>query len=125
MVNTKPARAWRHAALVLTLCIAAPQMLAQAAPTEPATGTETKKSEDIVMLEKFVAEDKAFDLNSVLPTTLVESVFGFAKPLVETPRSATLLSSELVDKVGLRNIEDIARVVPSSYSSFRWGVQGG
>src|SRR2546421_665700 len=125
MVNTKPARARLHAALILTLCIAAPKGFAQAAPTEPPTGTEAKKSEDIIMLERFVPEAKGFNPNTFLPPKPVESVFGFAKPLVETPRAATLLSSELVDKVGLRNIEDIARVVPSSYSSFRWGVQGG
>src|SRR5437763_3077752 len=134
MVKTKPAHAWLHAAYFLTLCLRRPEARAQSAATKPeetnpvASADEpgaTKKPEDIVMLEKFVAEDKSCDLNSVLPTKPVESVFGFAKPLVETPRAATLLSSELVDKVGLRNIEDIARVVPSSYSSFRWGVQGG
>lgn len=123
-----PARAWPLATLfIVTLANPGLALAAEApAPSASATTDETQpKPGEITVLEKFVASERTFDLDNVIPIKPVESVFGFAKPLVETPRSATLLSSELLDKVGLRNIEDVARLVPSTYSTFRWGVQGG
>ncbi|WP_175414865.1 TonB-dependent receptor plug domain-containing protein [Nibricoccus aquaticus] len=64
------------------------------------------------------------DVNLIMPTQPIEGVLGLSKALVDTPRSVTVLSSDLIDSLSIRNSEDIARLVPSTYSNFRYGLQG-
>ncbi|MFZ9746079.1 MAG: TonB-dependent receptor plug domain-containing protein [Opitutaceae bacterium] len=61
----------------------------------------------------------------VLPTQPVESAFGFAKALVDTPRSSSLISVETIDRFSLSAVEDLARVVPGVFTTTRFGIQGG
>jgi len=88
-------------------------------PTEP-----MKKPDDVVILEKFVADEKAFDPTGVMPNKPVNSAFGFDKSLVETPRAITIVSQQQLDLVGIRNAEDVVKVAPGTYSNFRFGLQG-
>ena len=101
------------------LCLAA-CCLTQAATVSaqtPAPEEPTVKLEDV----DSVAEE---DTNLIMPAQPLEGVLGFSKPLVDTPRSVTVLSSDLIDSLSIRNSEDIARLVPSTYSNFRFGLQG-
>jgi len=91
-------------------------LFAQMAPDAP--------KEDIVKIEKLVAEESLEDKALVLPTEPTRSVFGMAQSLAETPRSATVVPSSLLDSLGIRNSEDLIKIAPSSYSNFRFGLQG-
>lgn len=72
-------------------------------------------------LEAYGAEDP----NYILPTQPIESAFGFSKPVLETPRSISVVSSEMIDKMALSAVEDLVRVVPGAYTTTRFGIQGG
>jgi len=52
------------------------------------------------------------------------SVFGFTKPLLETPRSVSHVSSDAIDVFSLSAVEDLLRVVPGVFTTTRFGVQG-
>jgi|GEM_PF-1122783 len=91
-------------------------LFAQTTPAEP--------KEDIVKMEKFVAEEALDDKALVLPVEPTRSVFGLSQSLAETPRSATVVNATLLDNLGIRNTEDLIKISPSTYSNFRFGLQG-
>ncbi len=96
-------------------------LLAQtAAPPADKAGGEA-----IVTLEKFVTTEKNDDPNYLLPAQPVESSFGFAKALMDTPRSSSLISAETIERFSLSAVEDLARVVPGVFTTTRFGIQGG
>lgn len=121
MGTSMPVRARLHAALTATLLAAAasPQLRAQAAPAEPA-----KKPEDVVVLEKFVAQEKPFDPTGLINNRPVGSAFGFEKPVYEVPKAVSLISTQQMESVGIRVSDDLVKVAPSTYSNFRYGLQG-
>ena len=54
-----------------------------------------------------------------------ESSFGFAKSLLETPRSVSFISEEQINLFGISTVEDLTRLVPGTYTTTRYGLQGG
>jgi iron complex outermembrane recepter protein len=60
----------------------------------------------------------------VLPTEAVDSVFGFGKTAVETPRSITSISNEMLDKVIITEIDDLVALTPGSFTQSFFGVAG-
>ena len=52
------------------------------------------------------------------------SSFGFAKPLQETPRAVTFVSEEQLSKFGIQSVQDLTRLVPGTYTTTRYGLQG-
>jgi iron complex outermembrane receptor protein len=89
--------------------------------------TDEKKDKDdehIIVLEKFIADDKAYDPNGLIPKSPTGDVFGLAKPIVETPRSITIVASEMIDKFSINELVDLARFAPSTYTAFSFGIQG-
>lgn len=101
--------------LGIALCCLAQGVALQA--QDPAPEEPTVKLEDV----DTVADE---DTNLIMPSQPLQGVLGLSKSLVETPRAITVLSSDLIDSLSIRNSEDIARLVPSTYSNFRFGLQG-
>ncbi|MDB6168940.1 MAG: hypothetical protein JWM88_1804 [Verrucomicrobia bacterium] len=88
-------------------------------PPEPAKGPEA-----IVLLEKFVTSERNDDPGGVLPAKPVSSVFGTALTVAETPRSVSVVSTEMLNQYGITNVEGLAAVVPNSYTSSAFGIAG-
>ncbi|WP_067734811.1 TonB-dependent siderophore receptor [Novosphingobium naphthalenivorans] len=59
-----------------------------------------------------------------LPVTDVGSVFGFEKTLVETPRSASTISSEQMERFGITDIYDLVAQSPGAFTNSFFGVGG-
>lgn len=59
-----------------------------------------------------------------LPNKDVGSVFGFAKTLVETPRSASTISSEQIERFGVTDIYDLVAQAPGTFTNSFFGVGG-
>ncbi|MDB6095670.1 MAG: putative TonB-dependent receptor [Verrucomicrobia bacterium] len=96
---------------------------------ETAPGTETKPpaspaTEPIVTLEKFVTNEKNEDPGGVMPAKPVSSIFGIALTAAETPRSVSVVSTEMLNQYGITNVEGLAAVVPNSYTSSAFGIAG-
>lgn len=53
-----------------------------------------------------------------------ESAFGFAKPLVATPRSVSVISDTAIDTFGLAAVEDLTLLAPGVFTTTRYGIQG-
>src|SRR3954468_13665332 len=79
-------------------------------------------TESIVLMEKFVASE-GNDPKGVMPPP--NNAFGMDKPVLEIPRSISTVSGEMVEKFNINELVDMARFVPSTYTSFSFGIQGG
>lgn len=62
---------------------------------------------------------------SVLPNDPTDSVFGLSRTPLETPRSLSLLSGAMLETHGVQSVSDLARIAPSTYTTFNFGIQGG
>lgn len=51
--------------------------------------------------------------------------FGLPKRLSETPRSVSVLDRQTIDLLNISAVEDMARIVPGTYTTTRFGIQGG
>lgn len=104
-----------RATLLLALNIAMlPGIFAQEAP-DP-------KKDEVIIMEKFVAQESN-DPNGVMPPP--NSMFGLDKPVVDIPRSISTVSGDMVEKFNINELVDMARFVPSTYTTFSFGIQGG
>lgn len=59
-----------------------------------------------------------------LPIENVGSVFGFDKTLTETPRSASTISSEQMERFGITDIYDLVAQAPGTFTNSFFGVGG-
>jgi iron complex outermembrane receptor protein len=64
------------------------------------------------------------DPRRVLPNEASTSAFGFSRPLLETPRAVSFISAETIQLFGLSAVEDLVRVVPGTFTTTRFGIQG-
>jgi iron complex outermembrane receptor protein len=84
----------------------------QAQDAPPAEASE--QSADIVVTGALEA----------LPLKDVGSIFGFNKTLLETPRSASTISSEQIERFGITNIYDLVAQSPGTFTNSFFGVGG-
>ena len=61
---------------------------------------------------------------AIVPTEPVDAVFGLDKSLFETPRSATSISVETMDRLGMTDIDDLVMLSASSFTQSFFGVSG-
>ncbi|TYC89212.1 TonB-dependent siderophore receptor [Novosphingobium sp. BW1] len=59
-----------------------------------------------------------------LPVADVGSVFGFDKTIVETPRSASTVSAEQMERFGITEIYDLVAQSPGTFTNSFFGVGG-
>ena len=64
------------------------------------------------------------DLGS-LPSKDVKSIFGFDKSILETPRSASSVSEEMMDRFNMYDIDELVALAPGSFTQSFFGVAGG
>ncbi len=90
----------------------------------PASAQTNSSGDDssVVLMDKFVAkgdsDPNGFGLHD-------NNVFGLAKSAVDTPRSLTAISGDMIDKFNISDMTDLERFTPSSFTSFSFGVQSG
>lgn len=101
---------------MLSLVILASPLLAQ-----DSTKPEDKKDEEVTKLEKYVSVE-GDDLNGLIPPP--NNIFGLSKTTLETPRSLSMVTGEMIDKFNIGDLSDLERFSPSSYTAFSFGVQG-
>jgi len=59
-----------------------------------------------------------------LPGAEVESVFGFDKSILETPRSASTISEEMMDRFNMSDIDELIVAAPGTFTQSFFGVAG-
>lgn len=117
-IDPRQARAPRLArsALLLALCALPPAL--------PAQETTDPSKDAIVTMEKFVAVGKADDPYSVLPSRPSDSVFGTEQPLIDMPRSVSVLESDLMVRYGIKTVNDFVAVTAGTFTGNYFGVPG-
>lgn len=88
------------------------------------TAVAEEKTEEAVELESVTVEGDVQDTMGLMPTAPVDSVFGFGKSLLETPRSATSISAETIDAYGISDIDDLVVLSPGAFTQSFFGVAG-
>jgi iron complex outermembrane receptor protein len=103
-------------ALLASTALSAPAWAQDATATsaDANTGQTTDQDGDIVITGALDA----------LPNKDVGSIFGFAKTLVETPRSASTISSEQIERFGVTDIYDLVSQAPGTFTNSFFGVGG-
>ena len=66
----------------------------------------------------------AHDNAGLLERRPSDSVFGIKKPLLETPRSASLASAATLERYGIRDINALTEVSPGAFTDSYYGVAG-
>ena len=79
--------------------------------------------EDVAELEDFIVSEVTDDL-SILPSEPSDGAFGLDLTLLETPRSVTEVSSDLIKSYGLRSVDDLVRLTPGAFTSSFFGIRG-
>src|SRR6266851_1015284 len=95
-----------------SLMLTATDALAEPAPA-PAPASDS--------LEEIVVSG---DRLSVMQTKPVDSVFGFDKTVLETPRSLTTITNDLLNKTIITDINDLVALTPGSFTQSFFGVAG-
>jgi iron complex outermembrane receptor protein len=67
-----------------------------------------------------VARDKA----GLLEKQPSQTIFGIAKPLIETPRSASLVSDLTLERYGVLTLDGATKVSPGTHTASFYGVPG-
>jgi iron complex outermembrane receptor protein len=102
----------RSAALAVAL-LAGTALATPAYADDPAPDSDQAKSEIVVKGSL-----------GALPNKDVGTVFGFNKTLVETPRSASSVSSEQLERFGVTDIYDLVAQAPGTFTNSFFGVGG-
>lgn len=127
MKKHKPGKKKSHlsmgtALLGTTLCLLATGNAHAQTAAEPPASTKPA-TDEVVTLDALNVEENN-DPNFVLPNQPLQGTFGFSKPLVETPRSVSVIGSDLVDRIGIRDGDQLSRIIPGTYTVNRWGIAG-
>ena len=59
-----------------------------------------------------------------LPGENVEAIFGFQKSLLETPRSASTISFEQIERFNINDIDELVALAPGTFTQSFFGVAG-
>lgn len=124
ILSSSPLR-WRYADAITV--VVSPRSAHVRSPTKPSETASTARvvsSREIAELDTIITEASAADLNAILPTEPVESVFGFSKDVLEIPRSISVLSGESMDAYGIRTALDVAKTAPGTYTAPIFGING-
>ena len=109
----------------LAIVLASCALLAGAEPGEDARDHEHDGHDDAQS-----GHDRALEVIVVqgsldsLPGDHVHSVFGFQKSLLETPRSASSVSDEMMSRFNMRDIDELIAVAPGTFTQSFFGVAG-
>ena len=90
----------------------------------PAPLLAEEADEEVVELETYVAAEEVQDDLGVLQNEPVNSVFGFGKTVLETPRAVSSISAEFLDEFNVTSINDIVTFVPGTFTTSFFGVAG-
>ena len=100
----------------LVMCLVMGTVSAQEEPAAKKEGEE-----DVAELSNIQVEESPL---GALGKEVGATAFGFDKPLLETPRSVSFITTEQIDMFGVSSVNDLARLVPGVFTNQRRGYEG-
>ncbi|MBU3019705.1 TonB-dependent receptor [Paraglaciecola agarilytica] len=95
-------------------------LLGLAMTLSPSISAQEADSEEAAAVERI---EVTGSLGS-LPGQGVEAVFGFGKSILETPRSASTISDEMLERFAVTDIDDLVAFSPGTFTQSFFGVAG-
>jgi iron complex outermembrane receptor protein len=92
--------------------------------TAMALSTQAFAQEESKVKEKDVEKIEVTGSLGSLPGQDVESVFGFGKSILETPRSASTISQEQMERFNVSDIDELVAFAPGTFTQSFFGVAG-
>ncbi len=89
-------------------------LAAQTAPKPP--------DEETVKMEKFEVSDVPIEQNVIPTSRPISSIYGSERSLLDTPRSATIISREQLTAVSIQDVRDFSKLTASSYTRSNFGA---
>jgi len=101
-----------------------PLAKAFAMTTAVALSPQAFAQEETEVKEKDVEKIQVTGSLGSLPGQDVESVFGFGKSILETPRSASTISQEQMERFNVSDIDELVAFAPGTFTQSFFGVAG-
>ena len=101
-----------------------PLAKAFAMTTAVALSSQAFAQEETEVKEKDVEKIQVTGSLGSLPGQDVESVFGFGKSILETPRSASTISQEQMERFNVSDIDELVAFAPGTFTQSFFGVAG-
>ncbi len=79
---------------------------------------------EIEELDVFEIEEEVIDPVGILPQVPVNSVFGFGQNIIDTPRSVSSISAEMIEQYGINDINGLVAFSPGTFTTSFFGVAG-
>ena len=119
--NHEAARIARFVFLALVAGLVLPgSVWAEAASTALATPATSDAS--VTTLDKFIVKGVAAE-DQIMPTVRpISSVLGDARSVLDTPRSVSSISKELMEQVRIKSVTDFSQFSPGVYTAARYGL---
>jgi len=92
-----------------------PLLFSQTAGRPPA-------EEEAVKMEKFEVSDVPIEQNVIPTSRPISSIYGSDRSLLDTPRSATIISREQLTAVSIQDVRDFSKLTASSYTRSNFGA---
>ena len=89
-----------------------------------AVSLSAQTDDKVLKLDKYVIEEKAADPMGFLPNVEGTSVFGVGLKPVDTPRSISMVTAEMIDLFDIDDINDLVGLTSGTYTSSFFGVAG-
>ncbi len=109
----------RWVGLCVALCFGAG--IAQAEEAKEDAKTEESSSDDVTQLSDIQVTESPL---GALGQEVSGTALGFSKPLLETPRSVSFITTDQIDLFGVSSVNDLARIVPGVFTNTRRGYEG-
>ncbi len=87
-----------------------------------ALAVQGQANDDVI--DEILVRGEVVDRLGIIPDEDVDSIFGTSRSLLETPRSATMVSAEMLEQYNAVDINDLVRFSPGVYTSSFFGVAG-
>ena len=87
-------------------------------------GSALAQDEPVEVLELYEIEEEVEDPVGILPQIPVDSVFGFGENIVDTPRSVSSISAEMIEQYGIDDINGLIAFSPGAFTTSFFGVAG-
>lgn len=87
-------------------------------------GFTQEREEAPETLETLETVEEIEDPIGVLPEMKVDSVFGLGLTALETPRSLSVVTGDMIDQYGINSVNDVVSITPGAFTSSFFGVDG-
>ncbi|MEI6105461.1 MAG: TonB-dependent receptor [Opitutae bacterium] len=92
------------------------------AQEKPAPADKPEGDQEVLQLEKFSVNGVPVE-QVVLPTARpFNSVFGFDRSILDTPRNVTIISREQLSAISIQDVRDFSKLTASSYTRSNFGA---